>query len=51
MVGLKMFQRVYKRTLCVVSMVYSPWSTAWSTNYGPRARCGPRSHFVNDEKI
>ena len=22
-----------------------------SPNYGPRARCGPRSHFVNDEKI
>jgi len=22
-----------------------------SPNYGPRAKCGPRSHFVNDEKI
>jgi len=22
-----------------------------SPNYGPRARCGPRSYFVNDEKI
>jgi len=22
-----------------------------SPNYGPRARCGPRSHFANDEKI
>ena len=22
-----------------------------SLNYGQRARCGPRSYFVNDEKI
>jgi len=22
-----------------------------SLNYGSRARCGPRSHFVNNEKI
>jgi len=23
----------------------------WPPNYGPWAKCGPRSHFVNDEKI